>query len=199
MATDLILASGSEIRAQLLRNAGVAFDVQPARIDEDAIRAGLEAEDATPRDIADTLAEYKARKGGAKRPDALVLGCDQVAALGREVLSKSVDSEYARAQLTRLSGQTHHLYSAAVIYFEGEPVWRHVGLVRMTMRPLSQDYIADYVDRNWSSIRHAVGAYKLEEEGVRLFTQVSGSYFDVLGLPLTELVNWLILRGELAS
>lgn len=197
MATDLILASGSEIRAELLRNAGLSFEILPGRVDEAAIRAGLDAEQASPRDIADTLAEYKARKTGMKRPEALVLGCDQVAALGKTVLAKPETPEEARDQLTRLSGQTHQLLSAAVIYHQAEPIWRHVGVVHMTMRDLSAGYIDAYVARNWESIRHSVGAYKLEEEGVRLFTRVQGSYFDVLGLPMTELLSYLIARGEL--
>lgn len=198
MSASLILASGSQIRATLLSNAGVDFTVEAPRIDEASIRAGLEAEEATPRDIADALAEYKARKVGAKNPGALVLGCDQVAALKGEILSKPETQDEAIDQLTRLSGQTHQLLSAAVIYHDYEPIWRHVGTVRLTMRQLSQAYIRDYVARNWDSIRHSVGAYKLEEEGVRLFAQIDGSYFNVLGLPLTELLSYLILRGELS-
>ncbi|MGR3363028.1 MAG: Maf family protein [Maritimibacter harenae] len=197
MPTPLILASGSEIRATLLANAGLEFEVMPARVDESAIRAGLEAENAAPRDVADTLAEYKARKVGGKRPDALVLGCDQVAALKGEILTKPGSPDEARAQLARLSGQTHQLLSAAVIYHDGEPIWRHVGVVRLTMHGLSDGFIDDYVARNWDSIRDAVGAYKLEEEGVRLFSRIDGAYFNVLGLPLTELLSYLVLRGEL--
>ncbi|MAM63441.1 nucleoside triphosphate pyrophosphatase [Maritimibacter sp. UBA3975] len=199
MATPLILASGSETRAQLLANARIDFEVLPARVDESALRAGLDAEKASPRDVSDVLAEYKARKVGGKRPEALVLGCDQIAALKGEIMTKPETPEAACNQLAKLSGQTHHLMSAAVIYHENEPIWRHVGVVRMTMRDLSTSYIDSYVDRNWESVRHSVGAYKLEEEGVRLFTQINGSYFNVLGLPLTELISYLIIRGDLES
>lgn len=199
MTTPLILASGSEIRATLLQNAGIDFQVVPARIDESAIRAGLAAEDASPRDVADALAEYKARKVGQKNPGALVLGCDQVAALKGDILTKPESPDHAADQLARMSGQTHHLMSAAVIYHDYEPVWRHVGMVRMTMRKLTAGYIEDYVQRNWDSIRHSVGTYKLEEEGVRLFSQIDGSYFNVLGLPLTELISYLIVRGDLET
>ena len=199
MSERLILASGSEIRAQLLRNAGVAVDIVPARIDEEAIRASLEAEAATPRDVADTLAELKAQRIAAKHPDALVIGCDQVLAFGQDILSKPETPEIALAQLKSLRGQKHQLLSAAVIYGEGKPLWRHVGVVRLHMRDASDAYLADYVDRNWDSIRHAVGAYKLEEEGVRLFTRIEGDYFNVLGLPLLELLSYLTLRGTLPS
>lgn len=196
MAKRFILASGSDIRASLLRNAGIAIEVQPARIDEDAVKAALLAEEAKPRDIADTLAEYKALRVANANLDALVLGCDQIVEFKGELLSKPETPEDARGQLARLSGATHRLLSAAVLYENGEPVWRHVGVVRMTMRDLSPGYIDDYVNRNWHSIRSAVGGYKLEEEGVRLFSLVDGDYFHVLGLPLTELLSYLIVKGE---
>ena len=199
MTDRIILASGSEIRAQLLRNAGVPVDVVPARIDEEAVRASLEAEGAMPRDVADTLAELKAQRIAAKHPDALVIGCDQVLAFGQQILAKPDTPEQALAQLSALRGQKHQLLSAAVIYGEGKPLWRHVGVVRLHMRDASDAYLADYVARNWDSIRHAVGAYKLEEEGVRLFTRIEGDYFNVLGLPLLELLSYLTLRGTLPS
>lgn len=199
MSDTIILASGSEIRAQLLRNAGLDFAVSAARIDEDAVRSALEAEQASPRDIADTLAELKAQKTASKFPEALVIGCDQILSLGQKIFSKPQTPDDALTQLKSLRGQKHQLLSAAVIYGEGKPLWRHVGVVRLFMRDASDDYLADYVDRNWDSIRHSVGAYKLEEEGVRLFTRIEGDYFNVLGLPLLELLSYLTLRGTLPS
>ncbi len=197
MIDRIVLASGSEIRQTLLRNAGIPFDVQVARIDEDTIRQSLVAEGASPRDIADTLAEQKARKVGLKDPEALVIGCDQVAAFEGEILAKPVDPGDALDQLRKMSGAKHQLLSAAVIYHEGKSIWRHVGAVRMHMREVSDAYLRDYVTRNWASIRHSVGAYKLEEEGVRLFHRVEGDYFHVMGLPLMELIAYLTLRGTL--
>lgn len=197
MRQPFILASASEIRATLLRNAGLNVEVSPARIDEDAIKLALQAEDAPPRDIADTLAEMKARKVSFGRPDALVLGCDQVLQIDKECLSKPTSQEDAVAQLRRLRGKTHKLLSAAVLYNAGEPQWRFVGEVRLTMHTLSDGFIEDYVARNWDSIRYSVGGYKLEEEGARLFSRVNGDYFTVLGLPLLDLLSYLSLRGDL--
>ncbi|MGC1505488.1 MAG: nucleoside triphosphate pyrophosphatase [Sulfitobacter sp.] len=199
MQQPLILASGSAIRSKLLAQAGVDHVVQVPRIDEDMIKHSLIVENAPPRDIADTLAEMKARKVSEKNPGALVLGCDQVLDHKGQLLSKPANPDDALAQLKSLRNDRHSLLSAAVLYEDGQPVWRHVGQVRLRMRDASDPYLENYITRNWESIRHAVGCYKLEEEGVRLFSNIEGDYFNVLGMPLLELLNHLTLRGDLAS
>lgn len=192
----LILASASPIRSALLANAGVVHEALPARIDEAALRAALAAEGAVPRDVAGALAEAKARKLAARHPEATVIGCDQVLEFEGEVLAKAESRESAAAQLRRLRGKAHRLLSAAVICEGGRPVWRHVGQVRLTMRSFSDGYLEDYLERNWESVRDSLGAYKLEQEGVRMFARIEGDYFTVLGLPLIELLNYLALKGR---
>jgi septum formation protein len=195
----IILASRSEIRAALLRNAGIAIGTLAPRIDEGTIRAALEAENATPRDMADALAEMKARKVSERHPDALVIGCDQILDSDGLALTKPETAADARRQLIGLRGKTHRLLSAAVVCLEGRPLWRHVGTARLTMRDFSDSYLDAYLARNWPGIGDSIGSYKLEAEGVRLFSRIEGDYFTILGLPLIELLTWLTIRGDIAA
>jgi septum formation protein len=148
--------------------------------------------------VADALAEMKARKVAEKHPTAVVLGCDQVLALGRQIFAKPESAVEARAQLSALRGKTHTLLSAAVVYENARPVWRHVSEARLTMHDVSDAYLDDYVQRNWESIRHSVGGYLIEEEGVRLFSAIEGDHFTILGLPLLPLLAWLGTKGMIA-
>ncbi|WP_341198939.1 nucleoside triphosphate pyrophosphatase [Lentibacter algarum] len=199
MARQIVLASGSAIRGQMLSNAGIAFEAIVPRVDEEMIKIALQAEKATPRDIADALAETKARKIGGKHPDKLVIGCDQVLDFDGQILSKPQTPDEAKEQLKALRGKRHSLLSAVVVYHELEPLWRHVGQVRLYMRDISDSYLNEYVERNWPSLQSSVGGYKLEEEGVRLFSRIEGDYFTILGLPLIEMINYLTASGDLKA
>ena len=191
----LLLASGSAIRLQLLRAAGLEVSAHPARVDEETVKHSLLAEGAKPRDIADALAELKAAKVAAKNPGSLTLGCDQVLDFKGSLFSKPATQHEARTQLTTLRGQTHSLLSAAVLYEGAKPIWRHIGQARLTMRSFSDAYLDAYLSRNWPEISHSVGGYLLESEGVRLFDRIEGDYFTILGLPMLPLLSYLATRG----
>lgn len=193
----ILLASTSTTRKTLLENAGLNIESHPPRVDEDTIRVSMQTAGAPPRDIADKLAETKAAKISAKNSEALVLGCDQILALGKTVISKSETLDEARELLGLLRGQRHTLYSAAVLCKDGRPVWRHIGVVRMQMREFSDAYLDGYLARNWPAVQDAVGCYHLEGEGARLFSNIQGDYFSVLGLPLMELLSYLTVTGEI--
>jgi septum formation protein len=195
---SIVLASTSSTRLQLLRAAGLTVEAIAPRVDEETAKAALLGEGASPRNIADALAEMKARKVSDKCPGDLVLGCDQVLDCDGVIFSKPDSPGQARAHLHQLRGKSHRLLSAIVAYESSEPVWRHVAEARMTMHPLSDAYIDDYVERNWESVRHSVGCYKIEEEGVRLFSAIAGDHFTILGLPLLPLLAWMGTRGMIA-
>ena len=182
----------------MLNAAGVAVEAVPALVDEDSIKTSLAEAGAKPRDIADALAEAKARKISRKMPTALVLGCDQIC-VGADghIFDKPKTQDDARAQLVRLAGSTHRLISAAVMCEQGNPVWRVVDTAQMTMRALSPQFINDYVETYWDEIRHCVGCYRIEAEGAQLFTNVSGSQFTIIGMPLLAVLDYLRLRGLL--
>ena len=197
--TRLILASGSSTRAGLLRAAGIEFETLPARVDEEAMKTSLLAEGAKPRAIADALAELKALRVSGKRPDALVLGADQILEIDGELVSKSEDLEAAAALLKRLRGKTHALITAAVLARGGVPIWRHVVRINLTMRDFSDAFVTDYLAREGEAILGSVGCYHLEGLGLQLFAAIDGDYFAILGLPMLPLLTALRDQGMLAK
>jgi len=194
MTRPLILASGSAARAELLRQARVPFDVEAASVDEHSVKASLSAEGAPPRDVADVLAELKARRVASARPEALVLGADQVLVCEGRMLDKPADLDDARSQLLFLRGKAHELLSAAVVFEDGAPVWRHVGRAQLVMRSFSDAFLDGYLEGD-ADVLDCVGAYRLEADGSQLFNRVQGDYFSVLGLPLLEVLGFLRTRG----
>ena len=194
----LILASGSATRRKILEDAGIAIVVEKPRVDEEAVKAGLRAEGLKPREQADALAEVKALSVSRLR-GGLVLGADQMLALGDEAFDKPADRIEARAQLVALRGKTHALLTAAVIAREGQVIWRHVDTPKLTMRAFSDAFLDDYLDRVGEGALSSVGGYQLEGLGAQLFSRVDGDYFSVLGLPLMPLLSYLRDIGEIAS
>ena len=195
----LILASQSSARARLLSRAGVPFEALPARIDEAAVKAGMLAEDAPARDVADTLAELKAQRVAARLPEALVLGADQGLVCDGAVFDKPEDLAAARAQLVELRGRAHELLAAAVVIEAGRPVWRHIGRARLVMRRFSDAFLDAYLAAEGARLLDTVGGYRLEECGAQLFDRVEGDHFSILGLPLLELLAFLRTRRIVAE
>ena len=198
--TRLILASTSAARRAMLAAAGVAVEAMAPMVDEASIKQSLLQHGVSPRDMADALAEAKAVKLSGKYPEALIIGADQTLELDDgTMLDKPESPDEAIAHLRRMSAKSHKLLSAAVIAERGEPVWRFVATSRLLMRPLSDNFIADYVGRHWNDIRHCVGCYQIEGAGAQLFSHVKGNHFDIMGMPLLPLLGFLRERGILAQ
>ncbi|HKU64305.1 MAG TPA: Maf family protein [Rhizomicrobium sp.] len=194
---SLILASASGSRKMLLTAAGVPFTADPAGLDEAALMAGLK--EAGAEVMARSLAEQKALTVSRRHPGQLVLGGDSVIAFEGEYLSKCATMDQARALLTRLSGKTHLLVSAAALARDGALLWTHASPCRMAMRALSPQFLDDYLVQEGPAILSSVGCYHFEGRGAQLFATVDGDYFSVLGLPLLAVLAQLRKEGLLAS
>lgn len=194
--TPVTLASQSSARQMILKNAGVLFEAVSPGVDEDTAKAGLLAEDVTPRDIADALAEMKAVKVSTKR-QGLVIGADQTLDLQGRLIDKAGSLDEARARLLELRGTTHKLHSAVVVARDGQPIWRIVESAKLSVRPFSDAWLDRYIERRGEALLWSVGCYELESEGVQLFDKIEGDYFTILGLPLVGLLDFLRLHGAL--
>lgn len=196
----LILASKSKARQAMLTAAGVAVEAMSPNVDEDALKDGLKSEGMTARNLADALAEAKAVRLSQRLGAHMILGADQVLALeDGMMLDKPSDPAEAMAQLKLMAGKKHNLFSAAVIAERGTPIWRHIDIATLLMRPMSDSFIEQYVESEWDNIRHCVGCYEIEGRGVQLFSAISGSQFTIMGLPLLPVLDYLRIRSILPS
>jgi len=196
MTLAVTLASGSASRRALLAAAGVSADAVSPNVDEEAYRTAMRADGLPVRDQAMQLAEMKAIRVSQSRT-GLVIGGDQMLALGDEAFDKPRDLAEAKRHLERLSGKSHTLETAIVVCEDGRPVWRHLARPKLTMRTLSPEFIEDYTARCGSALLTTVGAYQLEGLGAQLFTRIEGDYFSILGLPLLPLLDYLRTRKVL--
>lgn len=195
----LILASGSAARAALLRAAGVPFEAMLPAVDEAAVKEAMRAENAPPAHIAEVLAEFKALRVSMRVSEALVLGADQVLVCNGVLFDKPADLDHARAHLQALRGRRHELVTVACLARNGAPVWRHVARAHLTMRPFSDDFLDQYLDRVGAAALESVGAYHIEGLGSQLFSAIDGDWFAILGLPLLPLLDMLRQHGVLAT
>ena len=197
--TKLVLASGSASRRRLLEAAAVPFEVAPAAVDEDEVKRAMKAEGADPFQVAEALAELKARRVSPRFPGALVLGADQMLACEGEWFDKPEDMAGAADHLRKLSGRSHSLLTVLCLVRDGTRIWHHRDEARLTVRPLGEDFIRDYLEEVGESALSSVGAYQLEGRGIQLFTEISGDFFGILGLPLLPLLEMLRLHKVLAT
>ena len=187
----LILASASQARLRLLRDAGIMVDAQAAHIDESAVKQSMIAACAKPQDIAIELSILKAQRISAKNPSALVIGADQILVLDGQIFDKPCDKAEAYEHLSALSGKTHRLISAAALVRDQQILWRDFAIANLTMHRLEPDFIRSYIDRHGDNCLSSVGAYKIESSGAQLFAAASGDPFTIQGLPMFALLGQL--------
>jgi septum formation protein len=193
----IILASKSRSRAAVLAAAGVAFEAVGSDVDEAAAKEELLARGASPRQIAKALAALKAEAVSRARPEALVIGADQTLDLDGALVDRAATLEEGCARLQALRGRRHILHAALVLAEAGRIVWRWIESPALSLRDVSDSFLASYVRRNREAVLGSVGGYHLEGEGAQLFERVEGDYFAILGLPLLPLLAELRRRGAL--
>lgn len=200
-AGDLVLASASTIRAKILHDAGIGYRCYPVVIDEESIRASATAEEVPVGDIAIILAEMKAAAAAqrlARETDpspAFVLGCDQILSCDEVIYTKPQNHDMAKAQLMALSGKTHQLFTATVLYRHGERIWHHLAIANITMRRLDEEFVDSYLDWLGAAAFSSPGSYQIENLGAQLLSRIDGCHFAILGLSLLELLGILREHG----
>ena len=193
--TPIILASASASRRALLDGARISYSAQAAHIDEISIRSSCEAEGISPGDIAVILAEMKAQVVAQNRPDALIIGSDQILVCEGVIFGKPDTRQQAHDILEQLQGNAHHLITSLVIFKSGMRIWHHIATANLAMRSLSIDDIEAYLDVIGAEAFSTPGCYQIEGPGAHLFTDMTGAYYDILGLPLLPLLSFLREHG----
>jgi septum formation protein len=199
MDESLILASASPTRKKLLAAAGLKVWVEPALVDEEAIKRIFQADRQAAADCALALAEAKARQVAENHRHALVVGADQILVCDEIWLNKPGDLRDARAQLQALRGRTHELVTAVCVVREAARIWHTVSSAKLTTRHFSDAFLDTYLGAEQVAALGSVGGYRFEERGIQLLSDIRGDYFAILGLPLLELLSFLRTCGALAS
>ena len=187
----LILASTSSIRCHMLDAAGVPYRAVKPDVDEAELKLGL----TSAEEIASRLAQAKA----LSIPGQYVIGSDSVVSAAGRLFDKPRDRDEAAAHLRFFSGKEMLLTSAAALARDGVLDWSHAETARLRVRPLSDAFIASYLDAEWPDVGYTVGVFRMEGRGVQLFEAVEGDHFTILGIPLIPLLGALRARGLLVA
>ena len=189
--TEIILASKSKIREEILKKNGIQCLVIPSSVDEDPVKKSLINEGATPEIISKNLAELKANKVSQKNFDILVLGADSVIDLNGELISKPENRIDAFNILKKLNGKKHSLISSVCISKNGSMIWNYTDKAYLTMKKFSDKELRDYLDKISDEALYAYNVYQIEGEGRKLFTEINGDESTVMGLPIINIKNYI--------
>ena len=188
---EIILASKSKVREEILKKNGIQCVVSPSNIDEDPVKESLLKEGASPEIISKNLAELKANKVSQKNYDVLVLGADSVIDLNGELISKPENRIEAFNILKKLNGKKHSLISSVCISKNGSMIWNYTDKAHLTMKNFSDTQLGEYLEKITDEALYAYNVYQIEGEGRNLFTSIDGDENTVMGLPVIDIKKYL--------
>ena len=188
---NIILASKSKVRKEILDKNNIQVQVKYSNVDEDLIKESLLKENASPELISKSLAEIKANKVSQKNHDFLVLGADSVIDLNGELISKPETRKEALEILKKLNGKNHNLISSVCISKNGYKIWNYTDKARLTMKRMSDEELENYLKKISDEALYAYNVYQIEGEGKNLFSNIEGDENTIMGLPINKIKEYL--------
>ena len=191
MLNNIILASKSNVRKNILENNNINCEVKPSNVDEDSVKESLATENASPEIISKNLAELKANKISSKIKERIVLGADSVIDLNGELISKPLDRKEAMEILKKLNGREHYLISSVCISKNGSMIWNYTEKAKLKMKSFSEKELEQYLSKVSDQALYAYNVYQIEGEGRSLFSEINGDEDTIIGLPVKKIKEYL--------
>ena len=191
MLNNIILASKSKVRKDILENNNIYCEIKPSNVDEDSVKESLIKENAPPEIISKNLAELKANKISSKIKERIVLGADSVIDLSGEVISKPTNRKEAIEILKRLNGREHYLISSVCISKNGSMIWNYTDKAKLKMKNFSEKELEEYLSKISDKALYAYNVYQIEGEGRNLFSEINGDEDTIMGLPVKKIKEYL--------
>ena len=188
---EIILASKSKVRKEILENNNISCIVITSNVDEEPIKQSLLSEGASPELISKNLAEIKARKVSLLNKNHLVLGADSVIDLEGKIISKPKNRDEALEILKKLNGKQHYLISSVSIIKDGNMIWNHTEKAQLTMKNFGISQMKDYLSKISDNALYSYNVYQIEGEGKKLFSKIVGDRYTIMGLPIKQIKNFL--------
>jgi len=191
MLNNIILASKSKVRKEILEKNNIFCNVEPSNVDEEIVKQSLLNEKASPEIISKNLAELKANKISSKMHEKIVLGADSVIDLDGELISKPQNREEALLILKKLNGKEHYLISSVCISKNGSMIWNYTDKAKLKMKNFTEKELKDYLAKITDNALYAYNVYQIEGEGRKLFSDIVGDEDTIMGLPIQKIREYL--------
>ena len=191
MLSNIILASKSKVRKDILTKNNIYCEVEPSNVDEESVKESLIIQNASPEIISKNLAELKANKISSKIEERIVLGADSVIDLSGELISKPTDRREAMQILKKLNGMEHYLISSVCISKNGSMIWNYTDKARLKMKNFSEKELEEYLSKISDEALYSYNVYQIEGEGRNLFSEIHGDEDTIMGLPVKKIKQYL--------